>query len=77
VKRLKEIMASVFGIEPSDIHEESSMENTENWDSFNHLVLINEIEEEMSIRFTMKEVQKIRDFKELSKSIGEKKKNET
>ncbi|MBF0465913.1 MAG: acyl carrier protein [Nitrospirae bacterium] len=55
-ERIKQILASVFGIDPSDINDDSSPENIEEWDSLKHMNMILALEEEFQIRFTNEEV---------------------
>ena len=69
---LKKLFARVLDINEQDVTEETSRENTEKWDSFNHLLLINELEKEFNIRFTMEEVEKIKTFKDIKKIVTEK-----
>jgi len=66
---LKKLFARVLDINEQDVTEETSRENTEKWDSFNHLLLINELEKEFNIRFTMEEVEKIKTFKDIKKIV--------
>ena len=41
---VNEIVAKVFSISESQVNDESSPENIESWDSFNGLVLVDELE---------------------------------
>ena len=50
------IIAKVFSISESEVNDQSGPENIERWDSFNSLVLIDELESEFSIQFTISEV---------------------
>ncbi len=65
---LKKIVSKVLGIEENMVRPELSRENTSEWDSFNHLLLISEVEKAMNIRFTMEEVGAIKNFEQLEKS---------
>ena len=69
---LKKIISRVLNIDINKITDGLSREKTEEWDSFNHLLLISEIEKEMNIKFTMSEVEKINDFKGLAETINKK-----
>ncbi len=70
---LKEIVSCVFNIDIAKVNNELSRNNTEEWDSFNHLLLISEIEKEMKVKFTISEVEQIKTFKELREIIASKK----
>ena len=48
-ERLKNIMANVFGIEVEEINEMTSVDNCEQWDSFQHMSLLVAIEEEFGL----------------------------
>lgn len=62
---LKKIFAKVIGINESDVSGSLSRKNTVEWDSINHLLLVSEIEKELKITMTMKEVEEIKNYKEL------------
>ena len=71
--KLFEIVAGVFNIPIDEINYESNPENIENWDSFTGYVLLDEIETNFNVKFTMDEsleVEKIDDFKNILKKKG-------
>ena len=71
--KLFEIVASVFNIPINEINYESNPENIENWDSFTGYVLLDEIETNFNVTFTMDEsleIEKIEDFKNILKKKG-------
>lgn len=72
IENIKEIVSRVFNIDINKINDELSRDNTVEWDSFNHLLLINEIEKGMGVKFTVSEVEKINTFKELKEIISSK-----
>ena len=61
-ERLKNIMANVFGIEVEEINEMTSVDNCEQWDSFQHMSLIVAIEEEFGLNLNDDEVLRMKDF---------------
>ena len=61
-ERLQNIMANVFGIKLEEINEQTSVENCEQWDSFQHMSLLVAIEEEFNITLEDEEVLKMKDF---------------
>ena len=72
-KKLFEIIARVFNIPVNEINYESNPENIENWDSFTGYVLLDEIETNFNVTFTMDElleIKKIDDFKNILKEKG-------
>ena len=71
--KLFEIAARVFNVPIDEINYESNPENIENWDSFTGYVLLDEIETNFNVKFTMDEsleVEKIDDFKNILKKKG-------
>ena len=71
--KLFEIVARVFNVPINEINYESNPENIENWDSFTGYVLLDEIETNFNVKFTMDEsleVEKIDDFKNILKKKG-------
>ncbi len=66
---LKKIVAKVLNIDEIRVNDSLSMSNAEEWDSFNHLLLISEIEKELGITFSIQEVEKIKSFRELRETV--------
>ena len=58
--KLYEIMAKVFDVDVSEINNQSSPETINSRDSMNMYVLINEVETEFNIKFTIDEILEIK-----------------
>ena len=71
--QLETIVSQVLRTETGRINNDLSRDNAEEWDSFNHLVLISEIEKQMRIKFTLSEVEKIKNFGQLKDVVASKK----
>ena len=72
-EKLFEIVSRVFNIPINEINYESNPENIENWDSFTGYVLLDEIETNFDVKFTMDEsleIKRIEDFKNILKKKG-------
>ena len=72
-KKLFEIIARVLNISINEINYESNPKNIENWDSFTGYVLLDEIETNFDVKFTMDEsleIEKVEDFKNILKNKG-------
>ena len=54
--KLYSIIARVMSVPVSQINDQSSPETIERWDSFNGLVLVDELEAEFNIKFTLEEI---------------------
>ena len=63
-EKLNEIFQDVFDDEELKVSDETTAADVDGWDSLNHLALINEIETEFRVKFTMGEIQG-------SKNVGE------
>ena len=73
---LKLIFSKVMGVPIETVDDDFSRQNQE-WDSFNHLVLIAEIEKKANLQLSMEEVNKINTFKDLHDLIKGNGKNTT
>ena len=72
MEQLKKIVAKVLNVDELKVDDNLTMDNAEQWDSFNHLLLISEIEKDMGVKFSIQEVEKIKSFKDLSEVVGNK-----
>jgi len=55
-EKLYKLIAKILDVPVSDINDESSPETLENWDSFNSLVIADELESEFNISFSLEEI---------------------
>jgi acyl carrier protein len=60
--RIKEIIAIVLDINPSNIHSGTSTDTLDVWDSMKHMDLIVALEEEFGIEFDDQEVIEMTDY---------------
>jgi len=65
--QIRKIVASVLGVAASSITGETARNKTPEWDSFNHLLLVSEIEKQTGARFTMKQVEQAKTVADLEK----------
>lgn len=68
-KKLTDIFRSVFNNEALEISEELTANDVENWDSLTHMLLITEVENSFSIKFRLKELNKMRNVGDLVNMI--------
>ncbi|MCH2406219.1 MAG: acyl carrier protein, partial [Nitrosopumilus sp.] len=59
VKKLFEIVSSIMNISATEISESSGSNSIPKWDSFNMYVLLNEIEKEFNVKFSLQETLEI------------------
>ena len=71
-EKVLEIMSKTFNIDICLLSEKTSKKELGEWDSFSHLNLIVDIEDEFNINFSNEEMITIIDFKSLLKIIKNK-----
>ena len=64
-KKLYDIISKVFSIQISEINDESSPETIESWDSFNGLILVDELENSFNIKFSVSEIIDVKNVKDI------------
>lgn len=69
MSRLKKILSKVLGVKEINIDDNSSPDNIENWDSFNGLMLVSELENEFKISFTIDEVINVKKVGDIKKAL--------
>lgn len=68
-QRIKRIMADIFHLEPRQIGDQTAMDNTEPWDSANHISLVLALEEEFSISFDVAEIETMTSFLDVVEAV--------
>ena len=63
------ILAKVFSISESEISDTSSPESIESWDSFNGLVLVDELEKHFNIKFTISEITDVKTVGDIKRHL--------
>ena len=63
------IISKVFGIPESQINDESGPETIESWDSFNGLVLVDELENHFKIKFTISEITDVKTIADIKRHL--------
>ena len=68
-EKLYEIVSKVFSVPISEINDESSPETIESWDSFNGLILVDEIESSFNVKFSVSEIIDTKNVKDIKKHL--------
>lgn len=71
--KLYELVSQIMHVPISEITDNSGPKSIETWDSFNLYILLNEIETEFKIRFTLDEsldIKNVGDFKKYLRNHG-------
>ena len=63
------IVAKVFSLSESEINDESSPESIESWDSFNGLVLVDELENHFKIKFSLSEITDVKNVADIKRHL--------
>ncbi len=65
---VEETVGKILNIDPDKINDDTSPENTGQWDSFNGLLLVSELEKNFNVKFDIEEVIAIKNIGDI-KSI--------
>ena len=68
-KKLFNIISRVMEIESSELTDESRPEDIENWDSYNGLLLVDKLESEFNVEFTVEEVFDVHSIADIKKHL--------
>lgn len=68
-EKIKEIIATLFGLKPSEISDNISQANTEIWDSMMHVNLILNLENEFDVMFEPEEIVSMSSLDDLMETI--------
>ena len=69
-KKLYDIISKVFSVQISEINDESSPETIESWDSFNGLILVDELESNFNIKFSVSEIIDGKNVKDIKRHLN-------
>jgi acyl carrier protein len=72
--KIKAIIADMFDVKTSLVSPDSGFlkGDIEKWDSLGHLLFVLKIEEELQIKFSMQEIQVMRDFRSILELVNSK-----
>ena len=69
-KKLYDIIPKVCSVQISEINDESSPETIESWDSFNGLILVDELESNFNIKFSVSEIIDVKNVKDIKRHLN-------
>ena len=67
--KVHSIVSKVFSIPISDITDESGPETIESWDSFNGLVLVDDLENHFNIKFSISEITDVKTVADIKRHL--------
>ena len=68
-EKLYNIISKVFSVPISEINDESNPETIESWDSFNGLILVDEIESNFNVKFSVSEIIDVKNVKDIKRNL--------
>ena len=63
------IIAKVFSISESEVNDQTGPENIESWDSFNGLILVDELENHFKIKFSISEITDVKTVADIKRHL--------
>lgn len=69
-ERLNELFKDFFDDDSIEVNESTTADDIEDWDSLNHITLIDAVESEFGVRFTMGEVSGMKNVGEMAEIIS-------
>jgi len=69
-EKLYNIISKVFSVPISEINDESGPETIESWDSFNGLILVDELESSFNIKFSVSEIIDVKNVKDIKTHLS-------
>tara|TARA_Y100000310_G_scaffold95039_1_gene92892 strand:- start:239 stop:484 length:246 start_codon:yes stop_codon:yes gene_type:complete len=66
---LYKIIAKAFSISESEVSDVSGPENIDAWDSFNGLVLVDELESHFNVKFTISEIVDVKNVADIKRHL--------
>ena len=68
-EKLYNIISKVFSVSITEINDESGPETIESWDSFNGLVLVDYIESNFNVKFTVSEITDVKNISDIKRHL--------
>ena len=68
-EKLYNIVSKVFSVPITEISDESSPETIESWDSFNGLILVDDIESNFNVKFTVSEITDVKNISDIKRHL--------
>ena len=68
-EKLYQIVSKVMSVPISEINDTSGPENIENWDSFNGLLLVDELESIFNIKFDLEEIIDVNSISDIKRHL--------
>ena len=70
-EKLYNIISKLFSGPISEINDESSPKTIESWDSFNGLILVDELESNFNIKFSVSEIIDVKNVEDIKSHLND------
>lgn len=70
---LKDVISKVLNLEYEKVRDDLTRDSAEEWDSFNHLMLMSEIEKTFHVSFSLKEIENAKSLIDIRTLLSQKK----
>lgn len=70
--KIKQLISDILDVPVADISDNANPDNTENWDSINHLNIITALEEEFDVFFTEEEMIELMSLENIIAALADK-----
>ena len=68
-EKLYNIISKVFSVPITEINDGSGPETIESWDSFNGLILVDDIESNFNVKFTVSEITDVKNISDIKRHL--------
>ena len=68
-QKIYQILSKVMEIDITELSDNSSPETVENWDSYNGLLLVDELESEFNVKFTVDEIYDVKTVADIKRHL--------
>ena len=68
-EKLYNIISKIFSVPITEINDESGPETIESWDSFNGLILVDDIESNFNVKFTVSEITDVKNISDIKRHL--------
>lgn len=68
-QKLYEMISNIMNVPINTLNDQSGPENIKNWDSFNGLVLVDEIENYFNVKFSLEEIIDVKTISDIKRHL--------
>lgn len=68
-QKLYEMISNIMSVPIDTLNEQSGPETIKNWDSFNGLVLVDEIENYFNVKFSLEEIIDVKTISDIKRHL--------